>query len=286
MRSIDDIYSEIITEKNTFTNLSSLQPAIDDTQTLLSDLTTTSKVAVWRLWAYITAVAIWIHEQMWEIFKADMVNLINNAIPGTIRWYHLQAMSFQLGDNLQWLDNKYRYLDTTSTTAVAKQIIKRAAVYESGNQLIIKVAKEVGGAPAPLSTLERTAFQAYLNKIKFAGTQLLVLSYSADELQIFLDVKYNPLIIDGTGLLIGDTTYPVNDALEEYVKNIVFAGILNKTKLIDAVQLATGVDDVILTGLVARASGGAWAAVSTQEYNSTAGYMVIDSITINYTPNV
>ena len=85
---------------------------------------------------------------------------------------------------------------------------------------------------------------------------------------------------------INDANYPINDALEEFVKNIEFAGVLNKTKLIDAIQLAEGVIDAVLTILEAKVSGGVYNIVSGQNYNSTAGYMIIDNITANYIPNV
>ena len=285
-RTISEIYNEIILEKQNQTSLNTLQPAIDDVQTLLNDLTSTSKVAIWRLWAYIIAVAIWVHESLWDKYKADIQVMLDNAIPGTIRWYHIQSMAFQLGDALEWINNKFQYIDSTSSTAIAKRIIKRCAVYESGNQLIIKVAKETAGIPEALSVSEKSAFQAYVNQVKFAGTKTVVLSYPPDELKISLDIAYDPLVLDSTGKKINDANYPVNDALEEFVKNIVFAGALNKTKLVDAIQLAEGVVDVVLTNIEAKVSGGVYNVVSGQNYDSTAGYMIIDSITANYIPNV
>ena len=51
-RTIGEIYDLLVAEKNNQPTLAALQPAIDDEQTLLSDLTSASKVAIWRLWLY------------------------------------------------------------------------------------------------------------------------------------------------------------------------------------------------------------------------------------------
>ncbi len=56
-RKILEIYDEIIEEKELQPSLTGLLPLGETSDNLLDDLTSGSKVAVWRLWAYLTAVA-------------------------------------------------------------------------------------------------------------------------------------------------------------------------------------------------------------------------------------
>jgi len=63
-RTIEIIYNAIIAEKQAQSELNALQPAIDDAQTLLADLTSASKVAAWRLQAWTNSLSNWIHQQL------------------------------------------------------------------------------------------------------------------------------------------------------------------------------------------------------------------------------
>ena len=73
-RTILEILDDIITEKETHAELDNLQPKPDNSQTFLDDLTTTSKVAIWRLWAFTTAVAIFAHEKIFDSHKLEVEN--------------------------------------------------------------------------------------------------------------------------------------------------------------------------------------------------------------------
>lgn len=287
-RTIAEIYLSIVAEKNNQPTINALQPTIDNEQTLLNDLSSTSKVAVWRLFAYIISVAIWTHENLWDLFKAAIEALIAGAYSGTTRWYQQQALLFQFGDSLTWINNKFQY----SVIDATKQIIKRSAAIETGGAVIIKVAKLVGGLPVKLNANEFAAYQAYLAQIKFAGTNISSISYDPDLLKLTLNIVYNPLVLASDGSLLSDSgIFPVEDAIKAYIAGIVWDGTFNLTKLIDAAQAAQGVVDPILTLAEGKAYNGASFGTITQNYQSVAGYMVVDpanplSGTLTYTPNV
>ncbi len=195
---------------------------------------------------------------------------------------------FQYGDALHWIDNKYKYL----TINIANQIIKRAAVIEAGGQVRIKVAKlDLLGLPAPLSVAEVTAFKAYIGQIKFAGTKISVISREADLLKISFDVTHDPLVVNGSGeLIIDPSTKPVEKAINDYIQNLPFNGILNLTSLTDAIQKAEGVIDPVLNSAEGKYGALAYQTI-VKNYNADAGHMKIDpayplSLTINYLPNV
>ena len=144
-RSISQIYTSIITEKESFSELNGLTPVPETTQTLLNDLKSTSKVAIWRLWLWLVAVAIWIHENIFDQHIAEVEKLILNKTFGQLRWYEQTSKSFQLGYSLEWddTDYRYKYSDTTSQAAINSKIITQAAATElttgSGKQIVLKV---------------------------------------------------------------------------------------------------------------------------------------------------
>jgi hypothetical protein len=271
-RKLSDIYTALIAEKVAQATLNGLEPAIDSHQTLLTDLTTQSKVASWRLMLAVVAVGIWVHEQLWDVAKAELIDLADKAQAGTLRWYREQCLLFQFGDSLQWLDGKYKYFIITP----ANQIVQRAACVEAGGNLIIKVAKLVAGVVTPLDFTELAAFTTYINQIKYAGTVTQVVSAAADLLKLQYKVYYNPLVMAADGTLLSDgVSKPAEEAINNFITNLPFNGRLNLSAIDDAVQAATGVLDVSRTLAEAKYGIIPYAAI-TDYYYPNAGYLNID----------
>ena len=208
-------------------------------------------------------------------------------IPGTARWYYEQCLLFQYGDGLSYIDGKYQYYPVND----ANRIIELAACVEVADQVQLKVAKlDGGGLPVPLSADEIAAFEAYVDDIKFAGTNTLVISEDADLLHAVYTILYDPLMLASDGSLLSDpATFPVEDAIEEYIQNMPFNGTFFASKFEDAIQGAQGVIGFSRTTLEAKYGALAYATVS-EKYNSRAGYMAIDpafplSGTLTYTPS-
>lgn len=265
--------------------LTGLQPDPDDAQTFLEDLTSTSKVAIWRLMFSVHATGIWLHEQLFDQHKADVEARAAEIIPGTVRWYADQAKLFQYGDDLTWDGSKYVY-DPVDASA---QIVERSAAGVAGSQVRIKVAKLSGGSPVKLDPAEKTAFEAYMDLIKFAGTNVAVISKDGDTLHVELDLYYDPLVLASDGEdLDNPGTYPVEDAINDYIASLPFDGYLTRNALIDAIQAAAGVDDLKITTLEAKYGALPYSAIDV-EYQPDAGYLEIDAAyplntSITYTP--
>jgi len=282
-RSIGTIYDEIIAEKNNNTALNGLQPNIDDSQTLLNDLSTTSKVAIWRLWAFVIAVAINIHEKVWDLFKAEIETRAEEVPTGTPLWYYNEGLKFQYGDSLIWSGTQYNY----ATVNEALQVVKLLAVVDAGFQVRIKAAKlDGGGNPIPLSAAELSAFEGYILKIKFAGTATSVTSAAADDLKVDYFIKYNPLLMAPDGSLLSDpATFPVIEAINAYASGLPFNGVLSLMELTDAVQQATGVLDVTLNSAFSKFGALAYTTIN-KDYTPDAGYLVLDEGASLFTYNV
>ncbi|CAB4127986.1 hypothetical protein UFOVP105_10 [uncultured Caudovirales phage] len=274
-RTISEIYNSMIAEKESFASLSDLSLAPDTAQTFLTDLTSSSKVAIWRLLFWVVAVAIWTHEQVFELFRAEIVTLGTSLITGTRNWYRLQSEAFQYGDALTWnpLTLKFEY----ARGSTGLKIVKHASVREAVGILRIKVAKSDGaGGLTPLSGPEQTAFETYINQIKFAGTSVSVVNLSADLLKLQIDVYYNPMLMTETGEnIVVSGSYPVRDAINNHLIDLPFDGTFNLTKLTDAIQNAYGVIDTVIN--LSEAKSGSNPYVSTgQNYIANAGYLKID----------
>lgn len=283
-RTLKTIYDEIISEKNTFSYLSELQPNIESYQTLLQSLTSKSRVGVWRLIFFVTAVAIWTHEKLLDIQTKEIEQRAVDVIPGAVKWYRDTALLFQDGDGLFWDGKKYTY----SPIVEANRLVAYAAAIESNNQVIIKVAKDVAGVPTQLTAAEEARFEKYINLIKYAGTNTAIINQPADVVNIIAEVFYDPLLLDATGTLISDgVTKPIEAAIDGYfydLGTVNFNGRLRLQDLIDAMQGATGYNNAVVS--VLGATSPAVVNVLTQPgqtYQSIAGHMAVGVLTLTYT---
>ncbi len=277
-RSPQSWYNFLIEEKNNQTTLIGLQPNIDSSQTLLKDLTTTSRVALWRLLFWVVAVCAYALDLVFEMAIANIEEVSKQSRYGTLKWYSLKALQFQFGFSLVWNNNEYVYevLDASA------QIIKKAAAHENGNVVNVKVAKMANNKPAPLSAIELSSFETYLKTIKPAGVKVQVISDQADDLRLYLKVNYDALLMDSTGQLLSSAgSYPVQNAINNYLNglNDTFDGTLELMTLIDYIQAAAGVVSAYVINASARY--GTLPFVSfTERYQSNAGHIAIDSSTL------
>lgn len=234
-RTILNIYDEIINEKENQTSLSGLLPTGETSTNLLNDLTSNSKVAVWRLWAYTVAVAVHIHETYWDLFLQRAKEILLNAPTGTPAWYQKMVYLWQFGDNMTWDGSKYAYDPIDKT----KRIVSRCAIEERGDGVVvIKVAKGTSNLEK-LTNDEIAALESYVHKIKFAGTRAAVFSLNPDQLNIQYDIYYDPIIP------LPQVKSNVTGAIDIYLKNLPFNGKFSVTKFTDALQSAEGVKDPI-----------------------------------------
>lgn len=283
-RTLKEIYDEIVLEKQTFSSLDVYVPDPDTFQTFLDDVTSTSKVAVWREILWVAAFAIWQHEQHFDIHTTEINAIAEAMIPGTLRWYVEEAKKFQYGYDLEWIDSKYQYADTTSVEAVASQIVTQSAGVESAGDVIMKVAKGTLGSLAPLSTAQLLSFQEYIENIKFAGTVVTLINESADDLKLAYTIYYDPLVIEldsstpQRAKLISDGTYVVEETITNHIQGLPFNSKLKIVELTDAIQDAEGVLNVVANEVQARYGAIPYADITAetdQSYLAYAGYLAM-----------
>jgi hypothetical protein len=225
-------------------------------------------VAIWRIWAWIVATAIYVHEVYFDLFKIEIESIASSATVGTVDWYVATIKLFQFGDSLilQGLKYVYPILDTT------KQIVKRCAIEEKQDgSLRIKVAKvDSSNNLIALDTVsEVPALISYIKKIRFAGTRFTVFTNNGDYLKVFYTVYYDPIIS------IATLQMNVETAIVAFVTNLNFNGELLVSKLTDVIQTVTGVKDVVFVSGEASFNGVNYNSF-TRLYVPDGGYFVID----------
>jgi len=281
-RTIQQIFDEIITEKETFSSLDDLVPNPDTSQTFLDDLTTPSKVAIWRLWYWVVSFAIFTHEQLFDQHVINVEKRAKEITPGVTEWYVLEAKDFQNGDELIFDEDlrQFIYLDTTSAAAIAKKIIEQASARDVNGLVTLKVAKDDGaGGLEKLTAGEKTAFEGYLDQFKIAGTKTIVITDDPDILKVAYTIEFDPLVLKADGTLIEDATSPVQIAIDDYIEGLPFDSTFRVQDLTDAIQAARGVVNAIADVVEVKFGALAFSdvlATVTQTNLPNAGYYVTD----------
>jgi hypothetical protein len=269
-RSVNQIYDAIILYKQNQLFLQDLTPQNDTAQKLASDLNSTSKVSIWRLWAYTVAVAVYTHEVLWDLFRSEIELKIKNAIAGTLGWYQSQVFLFQFGDNLIYnqSNGQYQY----AAIDAIKQIVKRCAVNEAQNgYLLFKVAKLNNNLPEALSNTEAAALSSYLDKIRFAGTKIQVVTGNGDLIRIEFVIIYDPIIPQS----IIHTN--VKATIQAFVTELAYNAEFRVIRLIDAIQSVDGVVDVTSSNVQTRLSLSAPWVVIPVSHIPNYGYYQLDN---------
>ncbi len=231
-----------------------------------------SSVSIINLLLYVVAVAHSILERMFDIFKKEVEERIAAAYPGSISWLWNRAMEFQYDDDM----NAYFHENGTYPSVNSElQIIRHVAVIEEYNVVKVKVS---GDDYAPLENAQLTSFEAYMNALKFAGVKLSVSSLESDDLSLKIHVWRNRLVMPE------EDDEVLKAAIEDYLNNIRYGGVFNKTRLMDAVQTVQGVDDVTIESCVftAHDSAGTVTELQMQNYNPIAGHIKLEKLEVFY----
>lgn len=240
---------------------------------------TFSAVSLESIWFSIVAAAIYVLETLFDAFKEDVDAKIAQAVLASIPWYHKISLEFQYGDSLVFDEDTQQFIYPEIDES--KRIVKYAACRDLGGLVYVIASKDDGSnSPTPLSADELTAFTSYLQERKPAGVLLQAASYSPDQVRVNMTIQYDPQVLMPDGRLIADPSiYPVEDAVNAYLAGIVYGGDLNKTRLVDAVQAADGVRDIVLSSVsVKPASASAFTPVAGNNYSSVGGSFVSNNL--------
>ena len=189
----------------------------------------------------IIAFSIWVLENLFDTHKKEVDDIIEAKMPHRPSWYRTKAKAFQYGFALIADTDNYDNTGYTDDQVLESKIIKYAAVTPSAGQILIKIATESAGVLAPITPEQKASFDAYILEIADCGVKYIVVNHLPDILLLNLQIFRDPLVLDSNGMSIINGNYPVQDAINEYMKELPFNGELVLAHFIDKLQKAEGV---------------------------------------------
>lgn len=282
-------YFDILKEEwSTFPELSSLVSDVSNAQELFIKLTTASQVDPHDLMLWVQATGCAAVDAELHHTLVTILNEMPKLKYGSFQWYAEKAKEFQYGDTIEYSNGRFFYPEVD----LSHRIVAQAAAVPIAQGVRLKVAKLSGGELTTLSIDEMAALNAYFYNpgqphIKPAGVHLVITTGIPDLLRIAVRIIRNPQVLAADGSLLSNPAqFPVEDAIKQHIRFLPYDGVLNLTKLEDAIQNVTGVLDVEIDTALSKYGSFDWQAIDLT-YKADAGYMRIDpdmplSTTISY----
>lgn len=263
--TIAEYYKVIIDEKN---NQAAIKDALAPTSAqeetlalLLAELNSRSRVAIWRLFAFVVAVCQWLREQFFVKMVADAEIKVLNSDIGTPRWLRRKVLEFQY-DASNPQNVEFNPDDFSINYPVVDENLRIVAVCSVGRDSsgsYVLVAKGDAYPYSKLTTLEVNSLSDYISKIQFCHRKVRVETKDPDYLYIEGVYYYDPAYAQ----VIANY---VTRAIQEYVKTLSsgenFGGYVNYNKLLDVIQNVPGIKDVKLAEVALRANATPFASRS------------------------
>ena len=208
----------------------------------LAGLNSQSKVSIYRLIVFVVSFSIWVLENLFDTHKQEVTDIIDTKMPHRASWYITKAKEFQYGFALISDTDKYDNTGFLTEQIENSKIIKYAAVTPNAGQILIKIATETAGVLTPITPEEKASFENYIAEIADCGVKYIIVNHEPDILKLTMQIFRNPLVLDATGMSILNGNYPVEDAINEFMKELPFNGQLVLAHLIDKIQKVEGVE--------------------------------------------
>ncbi|MBV8255009.1 MAG: hypothetical protein JO154_20580 [Chitinophaga sp.] len=255
-------------------------------------LNSVSKTSIFRLFIYVVAFCQWTLDQLFDLHKQEVSDLISKMKPHSLKWYAEKAKRFQYGFNLPAESDTYDNTGIPNDQVEASKIVHFCAIVEQPDSRgVVSLRVKAATKKDDLDTLDKDqliAFTKYMNTVKDAGVRLIVSSDRADDLRMKIDVYYNPLVLGSNGSrLDGTDSDPVRTAIREYLMSLPFNGSLVLAYLTDALQKVDGVVIPQIIRAEARYGNLPYKSIDLM-YQPDAGYVRIwsekDDLDINFIP--
>jgi hypothetical protein len=242
-----------------------------------------SSVSLESIMFFIVAACCHVLEVVFEEYVKVVDDKVSMAVVASVPWYYKMSKAFQYGDSLVLNEDTQQY--GYATIDEGKQVVKYAAVRDRGTSVQILVSGEKDGKPVALSNSVLTVFKEYMNRVKVAGVVLNISSKESDKLSISATISVDSLVIDENGVKLSDGTMPIEEAIENHLKDIQYGGTFNKTKLISAILSVDGVEDVELGTCSYKRDGDlSWTTLAGNNYIGESGSYIPEKLseTLSY----
>lgn len=274
-RSIKTIYDEMVSEMGSFTSLSGLTTGTDYAASLISKLDSRSRVSIWSLYLWVIAFGLWTLEKLFDNHKSEVEALSAATISGNNSWLVRQVKLFEVNNSTLTVgtDNKIKYLISDTSN----RIVAYAAVTREFGRAVLKIAKDSSGVPVPLSSPELLQVATYVNHVAYAGSKLVVVSRSADQLKVTGTIYYDGLLNPS------EIETAIQTQLSTWLKDVPFDSLLSIAKVIDQIQSVSGVKDLVV-GIYCKKATDSYSdnPQPGPTYMPYAGYIVLDTLDLTF----
>lgn len=219
----------------------------------LTEFKNSSKMSVLDAFTWVTSACIWTFENLLDVFKVDLAKDLQNRINGNAAYYANALLKYQSGDELEM--NAEGTAFSYPTIDETKRVVTRVSYSEQqeegfyDKQLVLKIATGEPGAYERVSEEELLAIRAYFHQIAFAGTHATIVSRKGDVLIPRVTVYYD-------GAISEEEVYAnIENALNDFIAQVSFDGVIYAQKIIDAIQRADHVVDVHISTLSSDLQG-------------------------------
>ena len=248
----------------------------------LAEANSTSKRAIWRLFAYVQASAILLLEQIIDTFTTANELKISQGIPATASWINSKVLEFQYSATNPQIVQLVNFTPVYPVIDKSLRIITRCSVVTTlSSQVIVKVAKN--DPPVALTSTELSSLQSYINQIGVIGVNYNCQSLTSDKLyidaEVYFDGQYSTVI-----------QARVISAINTFLSTLSFNGILKVSDIELAVRGVVGVNDILLKNVKMRSdvtpfTGGTFLiqnnTVISRIFPTISGYIVGETTTGN-----
>lgn len=246
MRSVSQIYSEAVSIRNNYLQITELNSGRSN-----------SKLSILNLITYVVAVCIHTYEVILDLFQVRLTEVLQGRINGTPEWYALMAKKFQFNKLTERGDELFFNEDTLKieyvTPDLNNRIIEQCAweLDENTDSLVLKVVKanessnEINnGIPyMRLTDAELTAFKSFIQQIKFVGAKINCESYPGDIIKVVANAS-SPIFYNDNYITEAQALENIKQALIDFSNGFEFNSYLYYQALLDAIRKAEYIIDV------------------------------------------
>lgn len=229
-RTIRDIYNEAVAERNK--------------RLELKEFASDSKLSILNGITWVVSAVIHSFEALLDVFAVDISTAINNRINGTPTYYAKALLQYQKGDELIVREDGLAF--GYASVDESKRIITQVSYIEStdnanlDSKLVLKVATGTKGNLSAIPPQDLVPINAYIGKIKFAGTRVEVISTKGDVLIPRVTVYYDGAVTEA------EMYDAIETELKKYVMNIDFDAAIFVSKVVASIRQANHVTDVYI----------------------------------------
>lgn len=209
----------------------------------LTTLNSVSATAVYTSFKKVFALGGSLLYDAWDVVRNEINALAAGQIIGTKQWLINLAKSYSGGT-----------------------VVQRASVVENDTKVILKVAGLSSGLTTQLTALQLSGLKTFITARKVAGTDLDIISQTADLVSLALSIQYNGVMNTVKAAVIA--------AIKSYLANLAFDSVLSKTQLEQVILAVPGVVDCAVD-VMSIDYGTGYQVIATNTAQPDAGYFEV-----------